>query len=40
MGDGAGIMLQIPDKVFRAKLSLDGVTLPAEGEYGIGMVFA
>ena len=39
MGDGAGIMLQIPDKFFREKLSLDGVTLPAEGEYGIGMVF-
>ena len=27
MGDGAGIMLQIPDKFFREKLSLDGVTL-------------
>ena len=39
MGDGAGIMLQIPDKFFATKLSLDGVTLPAEGEYGIGMVF-
>ena len=39
MGDGAGIMLQIPDKFFREKLLLDGVTLPAEGEYGIGMVF-
>ena len=39
MGDGAGIMLQIPDKFFREKVSLDGVNLPAEGEYGIGMVF-
>ena len=39
MGDGAGIMLQIPDKFFREKVSLDGVILPPEGEYGIGMVF-
>ena len=39
MGDGAGIMLQIPDKFFREKVSLDGVNLPSEGEYGIGMVF-
>ena len=31
MGDGAGIMLQIPDKFFREKLLLDGVTLPRRG---------
>ena len=39
MGDGAGIMLQIPTSFFARSSSLDGVTLPAEGEYGIGMVF-
>jgi glutamate synthase (NADPH/NADH) large chain len=38
-GDGAGILLQIPDAFFRAVTSDLGFTLPAEGEYGVGMVF-
>ncbi|MCU7935071.1 MAG: glutamate synthase large subunit [Candidatus Thiodiazotropha sp. (ex Dulcina madagascariensis)] len=35
-GDGAGILLQIPDLFFREVVDFE---LPAEGEYAIGMVF-
>src|SRR5215470_17899628 len=38
-GDGAGILLQIPHKFFKARLKAQGVTLPASGEYGVGMLF-
>ena len=39
MGDGAGILIQIPDALFREDMAKVGVTLPAPGEYGVGMVF-
>jgi glutamate synthase (NADPH/NADH) large chain len=39
MGDGAGILIQIPDDFYRAEMSLQGVTLPPPGEYGVGMIF-
>ena len=39
MGDGAGILIQVPDDYYRAEMSLQGVTLPALGEYGVGMIF-
>jgi glutamate synthase (NADPH/NADH) large chain len=39
MGDGAGILIQIPDDFYRAELAARGVTLPAPGEYGVGMIF-
>jgi glutamate synthase (NADPH/NADH) large chain len=39
LGDGAGILIQIPDAFFRAEMLVQGVTLPASGEYGVGMVF-
>ena len=39
MGDGAGILLQIPDVFFRDELSKQGISLPPTGEYGVGMVF-
>ncbi|HMN57543.1 MAG TPA: hypothetical protein PKE15_09890, partial [Ottowia sp.] len=39
MGDGAGILLQIPDALYRAELATQGVELPPLGEYGVGMVF-
>ena len=39
MGDGAGILIQIPDALFREDMAKVGVTLPALGEYGVGMVF-
>jgi glutamate synthase (NADPH/NADH) large chain len=35
-GDGAGILLQVPDRFFRQVLPF---SLPAEGEYGVGLVF-
>ncbi|MET0510019.1 MAG: glutamate synthase central domain-containing protein, partial [Burkholderiaceae bacterium] len=38
-GDGAGILLQIPDDLFRQDMAAQGVRLPAVGEYGVGMVF-
>lgn len=38
-GDGAGILIQIPDKLYRDDMQAQGVTLPPEGEYGVGMVF-
>ncbi len=35
-GDGAGILLQIPDRFFRRECAKIGVTLPAPTEYGAG----
>ncbi len=39
MGDGAGILIQIPDELYRAEMSARGVALPPLGEYGVGMIF-
>ena len=47
MGDGAGILIQLPDAFYRAgdgreRVAPDGrvgVTLPPQGEYGVGMIF-
>jgi glutamate synthase (NADPH) large chain len=39
MGDGAGILIQIPDEYFRAEMAQQGVELPPPGEYGVGMIF-
>jgi glutamate synthase (NADPH) large chain len=39
MGDGAGILIQIPDQYYREEMAKQGITLPPPGEYGIGMVF-
>jgi glutamate synthase (NADPH) large chain len=38
-GDGAGILIQIPHKFFERECASLGFTLPAPGEYGVGMVF-
>jgi glutamate synthase (NADPH) large chain len=38
-GDGAGVLIQIPHKFFAREAAALGFTLPAPGEYGIGMVF-
>ena len=38
-GDGAGILIQTPDRFFREILTADGVTLPALGRYAAGMAF-
>jgi glutamate synthase (NADPH) large chain len=39
MGDGAGILIQIPDDFYRAEMAAQGVALPPPGEYGVGMIF-
>lgn len=39
MGDGAGILVQIPDRFFREEMARQGVTLPKAGEYGVGHIF-
>lgn len=39
MGDGAGILIQIPDQFYRTQMALQGIELPPPGEYGVGMVF-
>lgn len=38
-GDGAGILLQIPDELYRDEMLQQGITLPPYGEYGVGMIF-
>jgi glutamate synthase (ferredoxin) len=38
-GDGAGILLQIPDRFFRRECAKLGIVLPAPGDYGTGLVF-
>jgi len=39
MGDGAGILIQTPDALYRAEMAAQGVELPPPGEYGVGMIF-
>ncbi|MEY3391054.1 MAG: hypothetical protein RL350_1316 [Pseudomonadota bacterium] len=39
MGDGAGILIQIPDELYRSEMKKQGVDLPPVGEYGVGMIF-
>jgi glutamate synthase (NADPH/NADH) large chain len=47
MGDGAGILIQIPDQLYREEMARAGqapdgslgVTLPPPGEYGVGIIF-
>ena len=38
-GDGAGILVQMPDRFLRKHAGALGVDLPAPGEYGAGLVF-
>ncbi len=38
-GDGAGILIQLPDQIYRDDMMRQGVKLPPVGEYGVGMVF-
>src|SRR5579863_3655696 len=39
VGDGAGILIQIPDPLFRAWAKDTGVTLPPPGQYAVAMCF-
>src|SRR5438067_4422170 len=38
-GDGAGVLIQIPDAFYREVMPKQGVKLPKAGAYGVGMVF-
>ena len=38
-GDGAGILIQIPDAFLRKVTAPLGIALPAPGDYGAGLVF-
>jgi len=38
-GDGAGILLRIPDQFFRRECLDIGIRLPEPGDYGVGMMF-
>ena len=39
LGDGAGILLQIPDPLFRKWAESEGKELPAPGDYAVAMCF-
>jgi glutamate synthase (NADPH/NADH) large chain len=39
MGDGAGILIQIPDQYYREEMAKQDIVLPPPGEFGVGMVF-
>ncbi|MET0293839.1 MAG: glutamate synthase subunit alpha, partial [Phenylobacterium sp.] len=39
VGDGAGILIQIPDALYRDWAGAAGVTLPPAGEYAVAMCF-
>ncbi|MGS1120969.1 glutamate synthase-related protein [Rhodanobacter sp. UC4436_H3] len=39
MGDGAGILIQLPDQLYREEMARQDVALPPPGEYGVGMIF-
>ncbi|MCR5855943.1 glutamate synthase large subunit [Mesorhizobium sp. J428] len=39
MGDGAGVLVQIPDKFFRREMAAQGVELPPVGQYAVGHWF-
>src|SRR5919109_2800292 len=38
-GDGAGILIQMPDRFLRKEADRLGMRLPAAGKYGVGLVF-
>ena len=38
-GDGAGILVQVPDAFLRKVLTKNKITLPQAGDYGVGMLF-
>ena len=38
-GDGAGILIQVPDKFLRNRCEEIDIELPAVGDYGVGLFF-
>src|SRR5262245_34624480 len=39
LSDGAGLLIQMPDRFLREEMAKKGVMLPPFGQYGVGMVF-
>lgn len=39
VGDGAGILIQIPDRFFREVMAEEGIQLPKVGQYAVGHIF-
>ncbi|MCT7377510.1 glutamate synthase large subunit [Chelativorans salis] len=39
VGDGAGMLVQIPDSFFREEMAREGIELPEAGSYGVGHLF-
>jgi glutamate synthase (NADPH/NADH) large chain len=39
MGDGAGVLVQIPDRFFRREMARQGIELPPPGHYAVGHLF-
>ncbi|MBZ9677524.1 glutamate synthase large subunit [Mesorhizobium sp. ES1-1] len=39
MGDGAGVLVQLPDRFFREEMAAQGIELPKPGHYAVGHVF-
>ncbi|MAU95078.1 MAG: glutamate synthase large subunit [Fulvimarina sp.] len=39
MGDGAGMLVQIPHRFFAEEMAAQGVSLPEPGHYGVGHIF-
>jgi len=39
VGDGAGMLVQVPHKLFAREAARLGIALPAEGCYGVGQIF-
>ena len=39
MGDGAGMLTQIPDRLFREEMAARGLELPPAGRYAVGHLF-
>ncbi len=38
-GDGAGLLVQVPDAFLRQQCAATGIELPAPGDYAVGMLF-
>jgi glutamate synthase (NADPH/NADH) large chain len=39
MGDGAGMLVQIPHRFFVSEMAKQGITLPEPGHYAVGFIF-
>ena len=39
LGDGAGILMQMPHSFFSREFLKEGITLPEEGSYGMAVLF-